>query len=338
MSYTRALSFRQKRTGNLALKNMVIFRRKIAKKELKVFLSHQLATSLAARDTSSPLSVSFWSRIKKFMKSTSSSLHGFVLPTGEIIKKAEKMCEVAADYYEDFFKEPENIYRPHPYTDAPEVVWENFDEEIPLASVDEVLDIVHGRKKKKSCDAHGLSNFMFNSLPPSYWSLLVQIFNLSFSDAIVPKQWKDTRILLLAKKESICDPFLKRPIALLDVFLKINEKLFLTCFSNIVKRRGILPDTQSGFRADFRLQTRLLLFFEQVSSLMANSSPVATIFVDFKAAFDQLWFEGCLGKLKRMGLPKAYLRWIASWLQGRRASIEIAGKKSRWFNILKGGP
>jgi len=71
---------------------------------------------------------------------------------------------------------------------------------------------------------------------------------------------------------------------------------------------------------------------------MANSSPVATIFVDFKAAFDQLWFEGCLGKLKRMGLPKDYLCWINTWLTGRRAYIEIAGKKSRWFNILKGGP
>ena len=62
---------------------------------------------------------------------------------------------------------------------------------------------------------------------------------------------------------------------------------------------------------------------------MANSSPVATIFVDFKAAFDQLWFERCLGKLQRMGLPRAYLRWINTWLQGRRAYVEIAGKKSR---------
>jgi hypothetical protein len=338
MSHTRALSFRQKRTGNIELKSIVIARRKCAKKELKRFLSDQLASSLATRNTSSRASVSFWSRIKKFMKSTSSSLHGFILNNGEIIKNPEEMCETAADYYEDFFKEPENIYRPHPYTDAPEVEWENYNEEIPPASVDEILDIVCSRKKKKSCDAHGLSNFMFNSLPPSYWSLLVNIFNLSFSQAIFPVQWKDTRILLLAKKESICNPSFTRPISLLDVFLKINEKLFLTRFSDVVKRRGILPDTQSGFRAEFRLQTRVLLFFEQVASLMANSSPVATIFVDSKAAFDQLWFEGCLGKLKRMGLPRAYLRWINTWLQGRRAYIEIAGKKSRWFNILKGGP
>ncbi|CAF4438722.1 unnamed protein product, partial [Rotaria magnacalcarata] len=141
-----------------------------------------------------------------------------------------------------------------------------------------------------------------------------------------------------SKKEPICHPVSTCPTSLLDVFLKVNEKFFLCRFSDILKRRGILPDTQSGFREDFRLQTRVLLFFEQVSSLMANSSPVATIFVDFKAAFDQLWFEGCIGKLKQLGIPKDYLRWIDTWLTGRRAYIEIAGKKSRWFNILKGCP
>jgi len=58
MSYTRALSFKQKRTGEIDLKIIVKCRRKFAKKELKRFLSDQLASSLAARNTSSPLSLS----------------------------------------------------------------------------------------------------------------------------------------------------------------------------------------------------------------------------------------------------------------------------------------
>jgi hypothetical protein len=120
--------------------------------------------------------------------------------------------------------------------------------------------------------------------------------------------------------------------------LKINERLFTDRFREILERRGILPDTQSGFRPGFRLQTRVLLFIEQISSYMANSSPVATIFVDFKSAFDQLWFEGCIGKLRRMGIPKSYLKWIESWLIGRRAYIELEGKRSRFFSINRGGP
>ena len=338
MSYTRALSFRQKRTGDIMLKNMVITRRNTTKLFLKQFLSHRLSSLLATRNTNSPLSISFWSRTKKYMRTPSSTIHAFILPNNEITQDPAVMCEAAADYYEDFFKEPTDIYHPHPYTDAPEVEWENFDETIPIAILNEVLNIVHTHKKKRSCDAHGLSNLMFNALPAAYWSLLLKIFNLSLSKAFVPVKWKETRMLLLAKKDSICKPALTRPISLLDVFLKINEKLFLDRFIDVVKRRGLLPDSQSGFRADFRLQTRVLLFFEQVSSLMSNSLPVATVFVDFKAAFDQLWFEGCLGKLKRMGIPRAYLCWIESWLKGRRAYIEIAGKKSRWFNIMKGGP
>ncbi|CAF5083264.1 unnamed protein product, partial [Rotaria magnacalcarata] len=45
--------------------------------------------------------------------------------------------------------------------------------------------------------------------------------------------------------------------------------------------RGISPDNQSEFRAGFRLQTRVLLLIEQISSYMLNSSPTATVFVDF---------------------------------------------------------
>ena len=41
------------------------------------------------------------------------------------------MCEAAANYYEEVFKEPSNIYHLHPYTDAPGVIWENYDEKIP---------------------------------------------------------------------------------------------------------------------------------------------------------------------------------------------------------------
>jgi hypothetical protein len=46
VAYRRALFFQQKRTGEIELKNIVKFRRKFAKNELKRFLSNQLASSL----------------------------------------------------------------------------------------------------------------------------------------------------------------------------------------------------------------------------------------------------------------------------------------------------
>ncbi|CAF4592906.1 unnamed protein product [Rotaria socialis] len=235
-------------------------------------------------------------------------------------------------------KVKENSNGPHPYTDAPCSIEENDNDTIPEVQTLELIDIVRQRSKKRSCDAHGISNFMFQFLPSLYWSLLKKLYNWSFSTAITPSAWNDVRMLLLAKKDPICTPSLTRPISLLDVFLKINEKAFLTRFQNIINNKGLLPDTQSGFRENFRLQTRVLLFLEQVMSMMANSTPVATIFVDFKTAFDQLWFDGFIGKLKRMGIPTPFLKWIENWLLNRRAYVEIKGQKSRWFSIYRGGP
>ena len=211
-------------------------------------------------------------------------------------------------------------------------------EQIPEVNLDELIVTVQRKRKKKSVDAHGISSFTFSFLNQGYWSLMLKIFNHSFKSAVLPVSWKDTRMILLAKKDPICSPSFTRPISLIDSFLKVGERLFLTRFRDVLHRRGLLPDNQSGFRDGFRLQTRLLLFLEDIYSLMANSAPICTIFLDFRAAFDQLWHEGCIGKLYRLGIPTTYLNWIEAWLLNRRAFIEIENKKSRLFFIEKGGP
>ena len=137
-------------------------------------------------------------------------------------KDPEKMCGATANYYEEIFKEPSNIYHLHPYTDAPGVVWENYDEKIPVATLDGVLNVVQICKKKKSPDTHDLSKFVFSFFPTAYWSLLLKIFNLSLSRTMVRDKWKETRMLLVAKKDSVCSPSLTRPVSLLDIFLKTN--------------------------------------------------------------------------------------------------------------------
>ena len=159
-------------------------------------------------------------------------------------------------------------------------------------------------------DVHGLSPLTVDKIPRNYWHLLVQLYNYSFAEGYIARIFKEVRMVLLAKKNAICSPDQTRPISLIDSFLKIQERLFLTRFIQVLKNRGILPDNQSGFRAGYRLQTHVVLLIEQISSYMANSSPVATVFVDFKSAFDQLWFEDCLSKLIKLGIPYAYVKWI----------------------------
>ncbi|CAF1330907.1 unnamed protein product [Adineta ricciae] len=75
------------------------------------------------------------------------------------------------------------------------------------------------------------------------------------------------------------------------------------------KPKSTSTDNQSGFHEHFRLQTRVLLFLEDLRSMMSNSSPIGTVFAHFRSPFDQLWFLGCISKPSRLGIPSAYLNW-----------------------------
>ncbi|CAF3803509.1 unnamed protein product [Rotaria magnacalcarata] len=149
MSYVRALSFRQCRTKNSELKKQVYYLRKQVKYELKLFISSKLSYTLQMRRISSLISVSFWSRVKRFIKPSSSSLHGFISSSGKIVKDSNKMCDLAANFYEGLFHKSENIVRPHPYVDAPWIDFDNKDDPIPLVSLDELLLTINDIKKKE---------------------------------------------------------------------------------------------------------------------------------------------------------------------------------------------
>ena len=229
------------------------------------------------------------------------------------------------------------VIRPHPYVDTSFVPWDSEMDKIPLVTYPEVLGVLRTRKEKQLLDIHGLSPHILDEIPCNYCHMFVCLYNESFSKGYIVRKFKEVRMMLLAKKNAICTPDQTKLISLLDSFLKVQERLFLTRFLHVLKNRGIFPDNQFGFRANHRLETRVLLLIEQISSYLPNSAPIATVLVDFKSAFDQLWFDGCLGKFSRMDIPLAYINWIRAWLSDRGAIIEVQGKSSRWFTINRGG-
>jgi hypothetical protein len=304
--------------------------------EVLALRSRKLTTSLNERFSSNSSSNSFWSKIRKNFKTTN-SLEAIIDDNKVIVKDVDAMLDLAANHYENLFAESQ-AYRPHPYVDSPDVLWHNYDEPIPPITMLELLKVLSRVKKKHSNDAHGISPYMLKFIPSNYLEPLLCIFNDSFTTFSGPSYWKHVKMKLLAKKESVCAVTDTKPISLLDIFLKILERLFFSRFQRVLENRGLLHDSQSGFRSNFRLQSRVLVLIDQIASLMSASAPVATVFVDFKQAFDQLWWTGCLGKLARLGIPRAYVSWIEGWLNHRSGFIEINDKRSRSFSIFKGGP
>ena len=252
LSYIRAPSFRQLKLKCPHLRKTINSLRNVAKKELKFFFSNKLDLSLKYRNSSLPDANTFWFKCKNHLKPSTSSLRGIINSNGKLVNDPQEMCNITADFYESFFKKPD-VVRPHPYVDAPQINFDDENEEITPITIDELLNTVHSIRKKKSFDAHGISSFMFKFIDQNHWSFLLPLFNHSFQTAFFPTNWKKSRMILLAKKDPICSSNSTRPISLIDCFQKVCEKLFLSRFQSILFRKGILPDYQSGFRERFRL-------------------------------------------------------------------------------------
>ena len=98
-----------------------------------------------------------------------------------------------------------------------------------------------------------------------------------------------------------------RPVSLVPVFGKILEKLLI--FNEIysfLDREKLLNTNQSGFRSFDSCVNQLLTINHEIFSLFdCNPSlEVRSIFLDFSKAFDKVWHEGLVYKLKSFGISE----------------------------------
>ncbi|CAF4958601.1 unnamed protein product [Rotaria magnacalcarata] len=151
LSYSRALSFKAKRTGDMKLKIESAKVRNDVRRELRLFQQNQLAKQLSDRNKSVDSARMFWK------------------------SDATAMVQLAADYYEKLFEEP-SVTRPHPYTDSPLVLSLENNSPIPDVTYADVLKVVKTRKKKRSCDIHGISSYLLNQLPDNYSHFMERLY------------------------------------------------------------------------------------------------------------------------------------------------------------------
>ena len=61
-------------------------------------------------------------------------------------------------------------------------------------------------------------------------------------------------------------------------------------------------------------------------------------FLDLSKAFDKVWHDSLLYKLRCMGISGGYLGLIDSFLSGRFQKVLLIGQTSKWSQIKAGVP
>ncbi len=180
---------------------------------------------------------------------------------------------------------------------------------------------------------------MIQLLAPSLIPVLTQLFQKSLNEGIFPDYWKLTNIFPIYKNKG--DKQCKdnyRPIALTSCLSKlfeqiVNKRLLQHCISN-----NILSPNQSGFRKCDSTINQLLYIMHECYLKLELSNDLRYIFLDISKAFDRVWHDRLLLKLKSYGIEGNVLKWIQSYLYKRQIRVVIDGECSSWIEINAGVP
>ena len=105
-----------------------------------------------------------------------------------------------------------------------------------------------------------------------------------------------------------------------------------------LKRNGLIKSSQHGFVKGKSCATNLISFLDKMTAALDAGEDADVVFLDFAKAFDKVPTQRLLRKLKAHGLGGKVLKWISSWLSGRKQRVVLNGSFSTWEAVLSGVP
>ena len=81
---------------------------------------------------------------------------------------------------------------------------------------------------------------------------------------------------------------------------------------------NLISENQSGFKPGDSCINQLLAITHEIFSSFDDNYEVRGVFLDISKAFDKVWHEGIIRKLKRNGISGNLLSFLTDFLRNRK--------------------
>ena len=218
---------------------------------------------------------------------------------------------------------------------------ENMSQHTEFAiSEEKILKIIRNLNSNKAHGWDGISVRMIKICDESLIVPLRLIFENCLHQGIFPEPWKRANIVPVHKKNEKNLKENYRPISLLPIFSKILEKLIYDSLYSYLIKEMLLNPNQSGFRpGDSTINQLLSITHSVFEAFDCNPTlEVRSVYLDISKAFDRVWHDGLIYKLRRCGISGNLLLLLRSFLSNRKQRTVLNGQSSGWGNISAGVP
>ena len=209
-----------------------------------------------------------------------------------------------------------------------------------VISDEKILKIIRSLNPNK---AHGWDEISIRMIKLSDVALVTPlkiIFTNCLRRGVFPEIWKCANVVPLHKKNEKNIKSNYRPISLLPIFGKVLEKLIYDSLYSHLVSCDLLNPNQSGFRPGDSTVNQLISITHTIFKAFDCNPPldVRSVYLDISKAFDRVWHDGLIFKLKRCGVAGQLLSLIESFLNDRKQRTVLNGRCSNWGDIWQECP
>ena len=151
---------------------------------------------------------------------------------------------------------------------------------------------------------------------------ITALFNCSFANGHFISAWKTANICPVHKRENKADVTNYRPISLLPILSKIQEKCVLKRLLPHISE-ALFP-MQHGFIKGLSCTTQLLQVFHEIGNNLDKGLETDIIYLDFSKAFDSVCHQ------------KLLLKGFESYLSAGKQRVVINSSYSSWSEVKSG--
>lgn len=248
---------------------------------------------------------------------------------------------------EMFAQHLETVFQPHPDVKDPDFcvsvanhLSEPFQLSLPPTPFqkEEIHRTIQKLPANKAPGFDLITAKVLQELPPNGFKFLQFLFNAVLRVAYFPIQWKFATIIMFVKPGKPAHEVMSyRPISLLPVLGKVLERLLLPRILNFCALSKIIPDHQFGFRQNHSTIQQLHRVVDFIADSLEKRMFTVGVFLDISSAFDRVWHDGVLVKLKNV-LPDTYYRLIRSFLKDRHFKVRQGDTLSSLHSTNAGVP
>lgn len=280
-------------------------------------------------------SKAYWSILNRFMGRSKTP----VIPPLLVEDKLETDFQKQANFFNEYFSS-QCCTLTNSSTLPPFSLFTNHSTSKVVFNDDDISKILKDLNPNKAHGFDSISKKMIQICGDSIVRPLSAIFKNALKSGTFPENWKKGNIVPVHKKSSKQQVNNYRPISLLPIFGKVFEKVIFNNLFNYFQSNNILTDKQSGFRPGDSCVNQLVAITHEIyKAFDGNTSlEIRGVFLDMSKAFNKVWHDGLLFKLKSYGVQGELFSVLENYLKNRQQRVVLNGQHSTWKDVLAGFP